>query len=183
MDMSLLQGTFNFWVGCSKKEARNESGASEDLVSTRQSWTCRAAKQCLTTKFVPALSWAVCRGGERQGLRPNKKPRLVSHRGFRGPGVGLHGGTNLDDAWPHQRECRGASSLAGPANFIRVEMFLPKEEARTNRASLPETSPGSAASITALPRCPNKAQRENWFRPVRGPFCLEKRMPNWRNEY
>src|SRR5262249_525133 len=92
--------------------------ASEDLVSTRQSWTCRAAKQCLTTKFVPALSWAVCRGGERQGLRPNKKPRLVSHRGFRGPGVGLHGGTNLDDAWPHQRECRGTSSLAGPANFI-----------------------------------------------------------------
>jgi len=26
MDMSLLQGTFKFWVGCSKKEARHETG-------------------------------------------------------------------------------------------------------------------------------------------------------------
>jgi len=66
------------------KENPRENAASLD--------PCRAAKQSLTTKFVPALSWAICRGGERQGLRPNKKPRLVSYRGFRGPGVGLHGG-------------------------------------------------------------------------------------------
>src|SRR5262249_17535179 len=109
-----------------QKRSSERIRASEDLVSTRQSWTCRAAKQSLTTKFVPALSWAICRGGERQGLRPNEKPGWC-RAGLPWPGVGLHGGTNLDDAWPDQRERRGASSLAGPANFALVEMFQKKK--------------------------------------------------------
>src|SRR5262249_680692 len=81
-----------------------------------------------------------------------------------------------------QAEASGMAMLI-PSHNDRPLVIRPKEEARKTRASLLGCRPRSAARRPALPRCADKTRRANWFRPFRGLFLLEKRMPNWRHEY